>query len=84
MRFLCGPLQEGAQELALRVARSHMPVGPEEATEAARLFNETGRRRGSFQDCVIAATAMTSGAMLATEDKTDFERFVSLGLELAG
>ncbi len=61
-----------------------MPVGTEEATEAARLFNETGRRRGSFQDCVIAATAMTSGAMLATEDKADFERIASPGLELAG
>ena len=81
--FLCGPLPEGAQALALRVARTHLPVGTEQAADAARLFNRTGRRRGSFQDCIIAATAISSGATLATKDRADFERFVARGLELA-
>ena len=82
--FLCGPLEQGAEALALRVARSHVPLGTEQAARAARLFNDTGRRRGSFQDCVVAATAISSGAPLATTDRADFERFVDMGLELTG
>jgi predicted nucleic acid-binding protein len=63
--------------------RTHVPLGTDEAAEAARLFNATGRRRGSFQDCIVAATAVTSGASLATTDRADFERCVPQGLQLA-
>ncbi len=80
--FLCGPLEEGIEALAARVIRRLVPVGTEEAAEAARLFNRTGRRRGSFPDCIIAGTAIRVGAVLATSDRPDFERFVSTGLEL--
>jgi len=82
--FLCGPLEDGVEELAGRVVRRHVSLGTDQAAAAARLFNETGRRRGSFQDCVVAATAMIAGAQLATSDLGDFERFGALGLELAG
>ena len=81
--FLCGPLDDRVGGLARRVVRTHIPLGIDEATEAARLFNATGRRRGSFQDCIVAATAVTSGASLATTDRADFERFVPQGLQLA-
>jgi len=81
--FLCGPLPEGAEALARRVARRHIPLATEQAAEAARLFNATGRRRGSFQDCLIAATAMVAGAELATNDRADFHRFTAEGLRLA-
>lgn len=81
--FLCGPLKEGAEGLARRVARTHVPLGTEEAAVAAGLFNGTGRRRGTFQDCIVAATAMTSSAVLATCDRTDFLRFAASGLTLA-
>jgi predicted nucleic acid-binding protein len=81
--FLCGPLEDGVEPLARRIARTHVPLGTDEAAQAARLFNETGRRRGSFQDCIVAATALTSGAVLATSDRGDFSRFVAAGLALA-
>jgi predicted nucleic acid-binding protein len=81
--FLCGPLDDRVGKLASRVVRTHIPLGTDEAAEAARLFNATGRRRGSFQDCIVAATAVTSGASLATTGRADFERFVPQGLQLA-
>ena len=81
--FLCGPLPEGAEAVARRVARRHVPLGTDEAAEAARLFNATGRRRGSFQDCLVAATAILAGAELATSDRADFRRFLAEGLRLA-
>jgi predicted nucleic acid-binding protein len=81
--FLCGPLGNSDEADARRIAYRHVPVGTEEATRAARLFNRTGRRRGSFPDCIIAATAIVSGAELATSNLSDFERFREAGLEIA-
>lgn len=80
--FLCGPLEDRVQELARRIVRTQVPLGTDEAAAAARLFNDTGRRRGSFRDCIVAATAMLAGAALATSDRRDFQRFVAAGLEL--
>lgn len=80
--FLCGPLPEGAEAVARRIAHRHVPLGTEQAAEAARLFNATGRRRGSFQDCVVAATALLCGAELATSDHADYRRFSAEGLRL--
>ena len=82
--FLCGPLDEADAMDARRIAHKHVPVGTEEATTAAGLFNRTGRRRGSFQDCIIAATAIVAGAELATSNVGDFARFEDAGLKLAG
>ncbi|MEJ2206620.1 MAG: type II toxin-antitoxin system VapC family toxin [Gemmatimonadota bacterium] len=81
--FLCGPLGEADKTVARRVTQRHMPVTTAEATEAARLFNHAGRRRNSFPDCIIAATAILAGAELATSNPADFERFLDAGLELA-
>lgn len=81
--FLCGPLPEEAEAVARRLARRHVPLGTDEAAEAARLFNATGRRRGSFQDCLVAATAVIAGAELATCDGPHFRRFTAEGLRLA-
>lgn len=80
--FLCGPLPEGAKATARRVVPRHVPLGTEQAAEAARLFNATGRTRGSLQDCLVAATAMIAGAELATCDRADFRRFEVEGLEI--
>lgn len=82
--LLCGPLDEADQQVARRIVTRHVPIGIEEATEAARLSNHAGRRRHSFADCVVAGTAILDGAMLATSDRGDFERFSDAGLELAG
>ena len=53
-----------------------------DATLSARLFNATGRRRGSMQDCMIAAVAIRSSASLATNNALDFRRFVAHGLTI--
>ena len=80
--FLCGPLEQADVAVASRIAHRFVPVGVDEATEAARLFNGTGRRRGSFADCLIAASAILADAELATSNRTDFERFADEGLQV--
>ncbi|MGD2123791.1 MAG: PIN domain-containing protein [Gemmatimonadota bacterium] len=81
--FLCGPLEDTGLALAHRLVKTYVPVGAEEAAEAAHLFNLGGRRRGSFPDCVIAATAIRAGAELATSNVSDFKAFQQAGLHLA-
>lgn len=53
-----------------------------QAEQASRLFHYTSRRRGSHADCMIAAAAMVSGAVIATRNISDFERLVPYGLKL--
>jgi predicted nucleic acid-binding protein len=53
-----------------------------EAATAAELFNTTGRRRGAFVNCMIAATALRAGASLATSNARDFRPFEAAGLKL--
>lgn len=81
--LLCGPLDERQLALVERVVSEVTPFGHEAAVLAARLFNESGRRRGTLADCMIAAAAMSAGAALATSNRADFERFVPTGLGLA-
>ena len=81
--FLCGPLSDAERDVARAVVQRHVPLGVDEATEAALLFNLGGRRRHSLPDCLIAATAILDGAVLATSNPKDFERFADARLELA-
>ena len=81
--FLCGPLEESHLDLAARVVSVRIPFTEDTGLATARLFNESGRRRGSFVDCMIAATALHMGASLATTNPSGFRRFELAGLTLA-
>ncbi|MFQ5744597.1 MAG: type II toxin-antitoxin system VapC family toxin [Acidobacteriota bacterium] len=80
--FLCGPIEEHHLELVARFLPERVPFLDDHATLAARLFNLTGRRRGSLMDCMIAATAVRAAALLATANPRDFSRFESAGLRM--
>ena len=80
--FLCGPIEPAEKELALEVVDGHRGLRVERAGIAARLVNESGRRRGSLSDALIAAAAIHDGARLATVNLGDFRRFGAAGLQL--
>ena len=82
--FRCGPLDPAsAAAWETMLAGQVVPVDQAIADLAAELFNRTGRRSRSLPDCLIAATAMTRGARLATLNRADFEPLRRYGLELA-
>ena len=82
--FLCGPVAVSAADAALELLGQPVPVDRHVAERAAELFNLGGRRRGSLADCLVAATAIQADAVLATENRSDFLKFVPAGLVLAG
>ncbi len=81
--FLCGPVEEDVVALARTLLGEPIALDASTAECAARLFNQGGRRRGSFVDCLIAATSIECDAELATENPRDFQRFAAAGLRLA-
>lgn len=81
--FLCGPVEAGHVALAKRVVGEAVAFTAADSSEAARLFNLAGRRRGSLADRMVAAVALRAGAALATSDPEDFRRLGAAGLGLA-
>jgi predicted nucleic acid-binding protein len=83
--FCNGPLSKAQKDAAFAVLdRKITDFTWREAEEASRLFNLSGRRRGSHADCMIAASAILSGSPLATLNTEDFQRLVPFGLVLEG
>ena len=80
--YLCGPVSASAVEDAAELFGEPVAFGGREATLAAQLFDQSGRRRGTLPDCMIAAIAMQAGASLATCNTADFARLAGLGLAL--
>jgi predicted nucleic acid-binding protein len=82
--YLCGPLSREERELSWELIEgSPVPLDGFVAELGAQFFNSTGRRRGSFADCLIAATAVNQDAIFMTLNEDDFLPFESLGLKLA-
>jgi len=81
--FLCGPLDQRTVSLAAVLVDQRLDYTIEMSTVAARLFNGTGRRRGTMTDCMIAAAAITESAAIATGNARDFSKFEEYGLALA-
>lgn len=81
--FVCGPISPEALSVAARLLGEPLPFSGAEATLAGQLFNDTGRRRGSMMDCMIAAMAIHAGDHVATVNRADFKRFEKFGLILA-
>jgi predicted nucleic acid-binding protein len=81
---LCGPVDdEGIFVVSSCLDQRILPFTADQATEASRLFNKTGRKRHLRVDAMIAAAAIIPGAILATDNRSDFMEFVDLGLRLA-
>ena len=83
MEFLCGPVEPSDLEFATGIIDRHIDFAPAHAEIAARLFNQSGRRRRLIVDCMIAAAAIAENAPIASSNERDFRRFESAGLTLA-
>ncbi|MFW5727938.1 MAG: type II toxin-antitoxin system VapC family toxin [Spirochaetia bacterium] len=81
--FLCGPVDERAVEVMEMILQERIiPFTADQAQEAAKLYNRTGRKRSRRVDSMIAAAAIISNAALATDNNRDFSVFEELGLTL--
>ena len=80
--FLCGPYERSSLEFLISLIDRYIDFTSAHAEIAARLFNQSGRRRGLQMDCMIAATAIAENAPIATTNERDFRRFESEGLTL--
>lgn len=85
--FLCGPPRspltiEELEIVKLLVGDRIVPIDAPAASLAARIFNQTGRTKGSQGDCLVAATAMVANAELFTLNVADFAGFERFGLRL--
>lgn len=78
--FLCGPLDPDDAALASVIVGEATPITAATATAAADLFNASGRRRGTFIDCLVAAGAIGAGATLATANPKDFARLPGIAV----
>lgn len=83
--FLSGPVDDEGTDLMRAVLQDRViPFVADTASEAARLFNACGRVRRLRVDAMIAASAILTDSLLATENRDDFRVFVPEGLRLAG
>ena len=81
--FRCGPLSDSDLESAAGLVDHYRQFAADHATIAARLCNESGIKCGSLTDCMIAATALSDDAAVATANAPDFGRFREIGLSIA-
>ena len=81
--FCNGPCTEEQQLVTLRFLDNNIiPFSQHQARLASQLFNQTGRRRSSRADCMIAAAAIHNNAPIATYNHKNFEKFTPHGLKI--
>jgi predicted nucleic acid-binding protein len=81
--YVRGPLLDKDRTRALRIIENRIhALGLKDAELAATLFNQTGRRKGSSADCLIAAVAIRIKAEFLTWNLEDFRLFIPHGLRL--
>ncbi len=80
--FICGPVSIEQEATVRAFLNDIIPFTEVEAKEAARLLNAVGRKRSLRVDAMIAATAISAKAPLATSNRDDFAPFLEHGLEL--
>ena len=80
--FLCGPVTPTEKAHAQAILSDILPLDATSAALGATLFNASGRRSRSLEDCLIAATALLQPAPLATDNPADFQCFMPHGLRL--
>ncbi|MGE0315999.1 MAG: type II toxin-antitoxin system VapC family toxin [Lautropia sp.] len=78
--FLCGPLDPELAMASSAIVGTPIPLTARHAERGATIFNQTGRKRGTFADCLIAAVAIVEGGSLATGNRRDFESIPGLML----
>jgi len=78
--FRCGPIDDDAAQLAKQIVEHRVEFSEQQADVAADLYNESGRRRGTLIDCMIAAAALVEGAAIATANAADFRRLRPAGV----
>ncbi len=82
--FLCGPVTAAQiHTMQAFLEGGIIPFAADQAQVAARLFNAAARPRRLRVDAMIAATAISQQAALATLNTADFKLFTSHGLVLA-
>lgn len=82
--YLCGGSKTDEDiSFASQIVTHRIDFTEEMATLSAKLFNDSGRRRGMFTDCMIAATAIAKRTPIATANLKDFRKFERFGLVLA-
>ncbi|MBT3271508.1 MAG: PIN domain-containing protein [Spirochaetales bacterium] len=81
--FACGPVNEEAILIVTDLLQGRIfSLDSEQAQEAGRLYNKTGRLRHLRVDAMIAAASITSNTELATANVNDFRTFEPFGLAL--
>jgi len=81
--FLCGPVEEEGIAVVYSFLEGRvLPFTADQATEAANLFNLTGRKRNLRIDAMIASAAIVANAEIATENISDFAHFLPFGLQM--
>jgi predicted nucleic acid-binding protein len=80
--FICGPVTPAQISVMRAFLHEIIPFDETQANVASVLFNAAGRKRSLRVDAMIAGTALSKGAILATNNQSDFSLFVPHGLVL--